>query len=70
MVSWNANFKNRKRITLDQERYTQKILEVFNMQYGKPSKTPAENNLNFEVAQEDSVRVDSHEFSRFTNLPS
>ena len=32
------------------------------MQDCKPSKTPAENNLKLEVAQEDSVRVDSHEF--------
>ena len=32
------------------------------MQDSKPSKTPAEKNLKLEVAQEDSVRVDSHEF--------
>ena len=32
------------------------------MQDCKPSKTPAENNLKLEVAQDDSVRVDSHEF--------
>ena len=32
------------------------------MQDCKPGKTPAENNLKLEIAQEDSVRVDSHEF--------
>ena len=32
------------------------------MQDCKPSKTPAQNSLKLEVAQEDSVRVDSHEF--------
>ena len=54
--------KTEKGITLDQEKYTQNILEQFNMQDCKPSKTPAENNLKLEVAQEDSARVDSHEF--------
>ena len=55
--------KTEKGITLDQEKYTQNILEQFNMQDCKPSKTPAENNLKIEVAQDDShVRVDSHEF--------
>ena len=54
--------KTEKGINLDQEKYTQNILEQFNMQDCKPSKTPAENNLKLEVAQEDSVRVDSHEF--------
>ena len=49
-------------ITLDQEKYTQNILEQFNMQNCKPSKTQAENNLKLETAQEDSLRVDSHEF--------
>ena len=62
MVSWNANSKNRRKITLGQERYTQNILEQFNMQDCKPSKTPAKNNLKLEIAQEDSVKVDSHEF--------
>ena len=32
------------------------------MQNCKPSRTPAENNLILEVAQDDSVKVDSHEF--------
>ena len=54
--------KTEKGITLDQEKHTQNILEQFNMQDCKPSKTPAENNLKLEVAQEDSLRVDSHEF--------
>ena len=54
--------KTEKGINLDQEKYTQHILEQFNMQDCKPSKTPAEKNLKLEVAQEDSVRVDSHEF--------
>ena len=54
--------KTEKGITLDQEKYTQNILEQFNMQDCKPSKTPTENNLKLEVAQEDSVRVDSYEF--------
>ena len=54
--------KTEKGINLDQEKYTQNILEHFNMQDCKPSKTPAENNLKPEVAQEDSVKVDSHEF--------
>ena len=54
--------KTEKEITLDQEKYTQNILEQFNMQNCKPSKTPAEINLKLEVAQEDSVRIDSHEF--------
>ena len=54
--------KTEKGITLDQERYTQNILELFNMQDCKLSKTPAENNLKLEVAQENSVRVDSHKF--------
>ena len=51
-----------KQKSLDQEKYSQNILEEFNMQNCKPSKTPAKNNLNFEVAQEDSVGVESHEF--------
>ena len=55
--------KTEKGITLDQDKYTQNILEQFNMQDCKPSKTPAENNLKHEVAQEDSLRVDSYEFS-------
>ena len=54
--------KTEKGITLDQEKYNQNILEKFNMQDGKPSKTPSENSLKLEVAQENSVRVDSHEF--------
>ena len=54
--------KTEKGITLDQEKYTQNILEHFNMQDCKPIKTPAENNLKLEVAQENSARVDSHEF--------
>ena len=54
--------KTEKGITLDQEKYTQNILEQFNLQDCKPSKTPAENNIKLEVAQEDSARVDSHEF--------
>ena len=32
------------------------------MQDCKPSETPTENNMKLEVAQEDSERVDSHEF--------
>ena len=32
------------------------------MQNCKPCKTPEENNLYFKIAQEDSVRVDTHEF--------
>ena len=54
--------KTEIRITLDQEKYSHKILEQFNKQECKPSKAPAENNLKLEVAQEDSVKVDSHEF--------
>ena len=54
--------KTEKGLTLDQEQYTQNILEQFNMQDCEPSKTPAENNLKLEVAQEHSVRVDSHVF--------
>ena len=54
--------KTEKGINIDQEKYTQNILEQFNMQDCKPSKTPAENNLKLEVAQEDSARVHSHEF--------
>ena len=38
-----------KGITLDQENYTQNVLELFNMQDWKPCKTPAENNLKLEV---------------------
>ena len=33
------------------------------MQDSEPGKTPAEKYIKIEVAQEDSVRVDSHEFS-------
>ena len=62
MVSRNANSNYKKGIVLDQEKYTQNILEKFNMQDCKPSKTPTENNMKLEVAQEDSVRVDPHEF--------
>ena len=51
-----------KGITLDQEKCTQNIFEQFNMQDCKPSKTPAENNLKLEIAQEDSIKVDSYEF--------
>ena len=47
-----------KGITLDQEKFIRNVLEQFNMQDCKPSKTPAENKLKLEVAQEDSVRVD------------
>ena len=54
--------KTEEGIALDQEKYTQNILEQFNMQDCKPSKTPAKNNIKLEVAQEDSVRLDSHEF--------
>ena len=54
--------KTEKGITFDQEKYAQNILEQFNMQDCKPSKTPAEKYLKLEIAQEDSVRVDSHEF--------
>ena len=53
--------KTKKEMNLDQEKYTQNILEKFNMQDCKPSKPPLENNLKLERAQEDSVRVDSHE---------
>ena len=54
--------KTEKTITLDRQKYTQNILEQFNMRDCKPSKTPAGNNLILEVAQKDSVRVSSHEF--------
>ena len=54
--------KTEKRITLDQEKYTQNILEQINVQDCKSSKTPAENSLILEVAQEDSVRIESNEF--------
>ena len=54
--------KAEKRISLDQEKYPQNILEEFNTQNCQPSKTPAKNNLNFEVDQEDSVGVESHDF--------
>ena len=54
--------KTEKGITLDQEKYTQKNSEQFNMQECKPRKTPAENKLILEVAKEESVRLDSHEF--------
>ena len=55
--------KTEKGMTLPQENYTQSILEQFNLQHCKPNKTPEENNLKLEKAQEDSVRVDSHEFT-------
>ena len=61
MVSWNANSENRKRKFLDREKYTQDFLEQFLKQDCKPSKTPAKN-LKLELAQDDSVRVDSQEF--------
>ena len=64
--------KTEKGISLDQEKYTQNFLEQFNMQNCKPSKTPTENNLKLEIAQEDSVRVDSHEIRSLvgSTLPS
>ena len=59
-----ASLIKERGITLDQEKYTQNILEQFKMEDCKPSITPAENNLKLEVAQEDSARVDSHELRR------
>ena len=54
--------KTEEGITLDQEKYTQNILEQFRMQYCKRCKIPAENNLKVEVALEDLVRGHSQEF--------
>ena len=54
--------KTEKGITLDQEKYTQKILEQFHMQYCKRCKIPAKNNLKLEKAHEDLVRGHSQEF--------
>ena len=54
--------KTEKRITLDQEKCAQNILEQMNMQDCKPSKTTTENSLILEVAQEHSVKKESNEF--------
>ena len=42
--------KTKKGITLDQEKYTENILERFNMHDCKPSKIPAKDNPKLEVA--------------------
>ena len=56
--------KTQKGINLDLEKYTQNNLGQFNLQDCKSSKLPSEKNLKVEIAQQDSVRVDSREFRR------
>ena len=62
MISSNANSENRKGNNFTSGKAHSNVLEEFKMQDCKPSKAPAENNLKLEVAHEDSVRLDSHEF--------
>ena len=47
-----------KKITLDQETYTESVLEKFSMQDTNPSKTPAENYLKLVKANETEQLVD------------
>ena len=61
--------KTEKGINLYPEKYNKKFLEHFNMQDCKPSKTPAEDILKIDGAQ-DSVKVDSHEFRSLVGSPS
>ena len=64
MVSWNANFKNRKRnnfrsIKVDSKRFR-------TVQYARLQTS--RKNLKLEVAQKYSVRIDSHEFRSLVGL--
>ena len=52
-------------MSLDKEKCTRNILEQFNMQHCKPSKTPGENNLTLEVAQK---RLTKTRFTRVQKL--
>ena len=47
-----------EKITLDQERYIESVLEKFRIQDSNPSQTPAENNLRLVNATEVEQLVD------------
>ena len=46
------------KVTVDQERYTDTMLERFQMDQCKPSRTPADLNLNLQTAQNGDEEVD------------
>ena len=64
MVVWNANSENNQRNKFRSIKVNSEQFKTCNVQECKPSKIKAENNLSFELAQEDSVRVDLNEFRR------
>ena len=50
--------QERDKITLDQEKYIENVIEKFGMQDSNPSKTPAENNLKLVKAADNEQLVD------------
>ena len=60
-IHWSLGLRIRRvegKVTVDQERYIETMLERFQMDQCKPSRTPADLNLKFQTAQNGDEEVD------------
>ena len=60
-LHWFLGLRNRReedKVTVDQERYIETMLERFQMDQCKPSRTPADLNLKLQAAQKGDEEVD------------